>query len=128
MSILYLVGRRNTGAALFNNSQKVPYLFRLYKDASAFLESQLPKDMNSRERENWFIKKFECNEFNAQNIAFAVFSQRLGRGNYKSAPYMVKVFASKSEADRYKNSHTPRSILGKFFGEYELSVGQCKVK
>jgi len=128
MSSLYLVGKRNTGAALFGNSQRIPYLFERYSDAKSYLNSHLLSECRQAESQDWFIKKFVVDDWNGQNQAYVVYSQRLGRGSYKGKHFLVAVFSSKVKAENYVKTNSPQSLIGRFFAEYELSIGCLDVK
>jgi hypothetical protein len=128
MASVYLIGRRNTGAALFNNSKKVPFLFKSYRDARMYLDTQVLTSTNQEEVARWFVKKFDTDKQVTNNIAFAVCSQRLGRGSYAGVPFMIAVFSSRSAAENYVSANSPQSFLGKFFADYRLIVQEWEVR
>jgi hypothetical protein len=128
MTRIYLVSRRNTGAALFGNWRMIPTLYRNFAKAKERLECELSNVKDEAERSNWYIKKFELDGEVAGKVVFAVFSQRLGRGSYRGRPWMIGAFATMKQADEYIKTNSPRSILGKFFAEYELTAKEVALE
>ncbi len=128
MTYVYLVSRRNTGAALFGNWRIIPTLYRNFAKAKERLECELSNIRDEAERSNWYIKKFALDSEVAGNCVVAVFSQRLGRGSYRGRPWMISVFATRKEANEYIKTNSPRTIIGKFFAEYELTAEEVALE
>jgi hypothetical protein len=122
MAFLYLVSRRNTGAALFGNGRFIPTLYKNYSKAKNRLEIEVSNTNCANEGANWYIKKFEISGQTSESKIFAVLSRRLGRGNYEGRPWLVSVFTTKEQAEEYVKTNSPQSLLGRFFAEYELSI------
>jgi hypothetical protein len=128
MTTLYLIGRKNTGAALFNNSQKIPYPFTQYQNARSYLYSTVLVGADQLEPKRWFIKKYETAKPVIGQTVYAVCSQRLGRGAYQGESFMIAVCASESEANEYIKINSPQTLLGKFFAEYRLIVQKWNIR
>lgn len=128
MAHLYLVSRRNTGAALFGNGRFIPTLYKNYSKAKNRLEIEVDNTNSINECANWYIKKFEVNGQISEGKVFAIFSRRLGRGNYKGRPWLVNVYTTKEQAEESVKISSPQSLLGKFFAESELSIEILRVE
>lgn len=128
MAFLYLVSRRNTGAALFGNERFIPTLYKNYSKAKNRLEMEADNGNGTSEGDNWYIKKFEISGQTPESKIFAVFSRRLGRGNYKGRPWLVSVYTTKEQAEKYVRTNSPQSLLGKFFAESELSIEILRIE